>query len=148
MKVCKIENCKNKYYGKGMCKHHYDVEYFQLHKIRIISNIENRRAKIPGYGRNKHLKSAYGITLVQYNEILETQNGVCKLCGRKEWKVINAKDGKPHNLAVDHCHNTNKIRGLLCAACNTAIGHLQSDPFLLRRAAEYVEKDGNIDLLI
>lgn len=64
--------------------------------------------------------------------MLEKQNNVCALCERA------CKTGT--NLAVDHCHTTNRIRGLLCAACNRAIGNFQDSPTLLRKAATYLEQ--------
>ncbi len=136
---CEEKNCERRHYARGWCKLHYDQWYHKEHKDVINNQIEKRRAKIPGYYRNKHLKSTFGITLEEYNLMHKSQGGKCKLCRRKETKVINAKNGKPHNLAVDHCHKTNKIRGLLCAACNTAIGHFQDNPELLRRTADYLD---------
>lgn len=67
--------------------------------------------------RNKHLKRKYGITVEQYNEMLRNQNGTCKICNRA------CKTGK--FLAVDHCHKTGKVRGLLCALCNTNLGRIE-----------------------
>lgn len=142
--VCKEKECGKKHYGHGWCKYHYDKIYYRKHQARIYARTEAWRAKIPGYTRDKHLRRTFGITLIQYDEMFKAQSGKCKLCGRKEWKIINAKGGKPHNLAVDHCHKTGKIRGLLCAACNTAIGHLQDDPKLLHRVILYIEQEGDI----
>lgn len=80
--------------------------------------------------RNK-LKREFGITVEQYNLMLESQGGVCYLCRNPD------PDGK--KLAVDHCHTHGNIRGLLCRACNTGIGLLRDSPELLRRAADYIE---------
>lgn len=57
----------------------------------------------------------------------------CEICGRPD-----GGNGKP--LAVDHCHVTGHVRGLLCMLCNTALGKLQDSPDLLRKAIEYLEK--------
>lgn len=78
------------------------------------------------------LKNTYGLTLDQYNEILKSQNYQCALCGL-ELKV----DKQTH---IDHCHETNKIRGILCNHCNLGIGHLRHDPALIRKAALYCEQ--------
>jgi hypothetical protein len=69
--------------------------------------------------------------------MLAKQNGVCVVCRQPETKVIN---GKVLKLAVDHDHETGKVRGLLCMACNIAIGYLQNDPLRARSVAEYLER--------
>lgn len=85
--------------------------------------------------RNRHLKSNYGIAIEQYAVLFKRQKGVCQICGRAN------QDGR--RLAIDHCHDTGKIRGLLCNLCNTALGALQDSPSLLRKAAEYLENAKN-----
>ena len=65
--------------------------------------------------RVRRLKHRYGMTMEDYNVMLENQKGVCKICG---------KAPSSHPLYVDHCHITNVVRGLLCAGCNTAVGQL------------------------
>lgn len=65
-------------------------------------------------------RKKYGITLEQYNKLLAAQNGICVLCGKKD-----AYKNKGRNLFVDHNHQTNVVRGLLCSRCNTMIGHIE-----------------------
>jgi len=77
------------------------------------------------YGRR------YGITLEQYNQMLENQNNVCKICKQ------SCSSGR--RLAVDHCHTTGKIRGLLCGNCNKALGCFKDDPELIRKAIKYLQ---------
>lgn len=72
----------------------------------------------------------YGITVEQYDCLLEAQGGVCAICG--------AAPGK-RRLDVDHCHAGTQVRGLLCSHCNTALGGFSDDPGTLRRAADYLE---------
>lgn len=57
----------------------------------------------------------YGITYDQYEQMLVDQNNLCLVCGRPE-----SYPGR--RLAVDHCHTTNKVRGLLCGLCNRTLG--------------------------
>lgn len=59
--------------------------------------------------KDRRLRRKYGITLAQYDAILRSQGGVCKLCGRPPRKLA---------LAVDHDHKTHRVRGLLCFTCN------------------------------
>lgn len=138
MSICKEKDCDRKHYAHGLCKFHYDKIHYASNKKAILKRIENRRRSIPDFYRRRHLRLVWGITLEQYESMLREQKGVCKLCKRPETKIMNRKDGKPHNLAVDHDHQTGRIRGLLCASCNTAIGHLREDPALLKRIIVYL----------
>lgn len=73
----------------------------------------------------------YGITPLEYAEMLEAQEGACRICMKP-----NLSDGK--NLAIDHDHRTGKIRGLLCSNCNIGIGNFREDEHLLRAAIAYL----------
>ena len=90
------------------------------------------------------LKHEYGITLEEYNVILKKQNNLCAICQTEE-TTIDKRNGKVKRLAVDHCHKTNVIRGLLCWRCNTAIGKLKDDPEIIQRAANYVRNKGELN---
>ena len=84
--------------------------------------------------RMARLLSEYGISGDDYVKMLADQNGGCAICG---------DDGKTSNggvLHVDHCHDSLRVRGLLCANCNQAIGKMRDDPDRLRRAADYLER--------
>jgi hypothetical protein len=76
--------------------------------------------------------------LEEYEFLLQKQSNVCAICSKPEVR-INTFTGKPFALAVDHCHRTGVVRGLLCFNCNIAIGKLKDDAALLRKAADYVE---------
>lgn len=86
-----------------------------------------------GMSRGQYLKRIYGISVAQYNELLEKQNHSCALCGKHE-------DQEKHNLCVDHNHITGEIRGLLCRYCNHKLVGRHRDGTLLRRIANYVEQ--------
>lgn len=73
-----------------------------------------------------------GLAPEAYQKTVEEHHGLCDLCGRKP-------DGRWKKLNIDHCHKTGRFRGLLCFACNRAIGYFRDDPDLLRRAANYVQ---------
>ena len=62
----------------------------------------------------------------RFREMLDDQGGKCAIC---ETQCATERE-----LAVDHCHKTGKIRGLLCMRCNTALGAFKDDPLLLERA--------------
>ena len=81
--------------------------------------------------RRHHLKVTYGLTPEGFDALVESQNGVCAIC-----------EGPPRGpgkcLHVDHDHETGKIRGLLCAPCNTAIGLLAENPERVRAMLAYL----------
>lgn len=79
----------------------------------------------------------FGLTLDDYFKMHDAQQGVCASCGRPE---TDRRNGKIRWLAVDHCHSTGAIRGLLCGNCNNGIGRFRDDPDLLRKAADYLER--------
>jgi hypothetical protein len=97
---------------------------------------KTNRAANPDYFKDKDLKKYYGVTLDWYKEQSAKQGDVCAICNQPETSVIR---GKVLSLAVDHCHDTGKVRALLCSACNTGIGSLKHDRDLLQKAIAYLE---------
>ena len=90
--------------------------------------------------KNFKLKKAYGISLKDYNELLTKQNGKCSICGVDNNGYYRKK---LRAFAVDHCHTTSKIRGLLCSDCNTGIGLLKDNIDLLNNAIKYLNNSRN-----
>ena len=80
--------------------------------------------------RRAHLKRKFGLSLDDYNKMSAEQNHVCYICG----------ETSKRRLAVDHCHQTNKIRKLLCGECNLMLGKAKDNPVLLRKAIAYLEQ--------
>jgi hypothetical protein len=78
-----------------------------------------------------------GLSQIAYDAMLVSQNDVCAICNEPETVKRN---GITKRLAVDHDHDTDQIRGLLCSKCNTALGLFRDDPALLRDAADYLEQ--------
>lgn len=95
-----------------------------------------RAVRKEGY-RNYALKKHYGITALQIDSMREKSGNTCYICGKPETTVIK---GTVINLAVDHCHDSGGIRGLLCRKCNQGIGHFDHDPCVLEKAALYLRK--------
>ena len=95
-----------------------------------------RRCQVAGH-RAYLFKKKYGITIEHYESLLRKQGGACSVCKKPE--TATARTGVVRRLNVDHCHDTGKVRGLLCVACNVAIGMACDDPKRLRALADYLE---------
>jgi len=87
--------------------------------------------------RTTHMQQL-GVSIEEYDEMLEKQGGTCAICGGEETAELQ---GKPKRLAVDHDHVTGVVRGLLCARCNRALGGFRDDPGLLRAAIDYLQME-------
>lgn len=85
--------------------------------------------------RASHLKRKFGITIERYDELLAAQGGVCRICSTDQ----PGGPDKAASFAVDHDHNSGAVRGILCFACNTAIGLFKESPEILNNAADYLE---------
>ena len=82
--------------------------------------------------RKYNLKRDYGITLVEYDEMFEKQNGVCVICKQS--------DITGQRLSVDHNHKTGKIRGLLCHRCNLWLGVFENSHGLFKEFEKYLKQ--------
>jgi hypothetical protein len=101
----------------------------------------------PDVALNSHLVRVFGITLAEYNDILAAQNGVCAICGNPPTIIMGVRSRRKGRavrprLVVDHDHQTNAVRGLLCTPCNRGIGFLNDDPKRIRAALDYLEGGG------
>jgi hypothetical protein len=79
------------------------------------------------------LSEKYGITIHDYNRMFDKQNGCCLICQRHQ-TILKKR------LFVDHDHQSNEIRGLLCQRCNFAIGLLDESMEIFMRALDYINK--------
>lgn len=82
----------------------------------------------PNKKRKADLHSKYNMTEKDWGDLYLAQHGECKICNRPTVKLV-----------VDHCHTTNKVRGLLCHSCNMGLGKFYDDPRLLKSAIKYLE---------
>lgn len=99
---------------------------------RIEEWRKNNPEKFKLAQRRNNLKRNYGITVEQYEEMYKKQNGLCAVCGNEEVQR--------QVLSVDHDHNTNKVRGLLCHKCNRALGLLQDDVSIIKKMLGYLKR--------
>lgn len=93
--------------------------------------------------RNCHLRDTYGITLEEYNAKLMAQGMMCAICGKKAPSLDSSEWGK-YSYPVDHCHETKKVRGILCPQCNSGLGHFKDRPELLRSAIRYLQQSAKV----
>lgn len=156
-KPCMVDGCDTQSRAKGYCTKHYqawrshgDPEYkaptnlesglvahgtphgYNYYKCRCELCLAWHRP----YSRSKIIES-YGITVADYERMNAEQGGVCAICGQAE------TNGR--SLAVDHCHATGRVRGLLCGTCNRGIGLLKDDADRVMSAAIYLYQ--HVDVL-
>ena len=129
-------------------KKKYQKEYYLKNKERLLDyrkNFYNENKEIAilrsktwaenNKRRRKHnvLKSTYNITIDDFEKMLEDQDYKCYCCSAKHSELKNG-------LYVDHCHSTNKVRGLLCSTCNLAIGYAKDNIDILKNMIKYLER--------
>ena len=116
-------------------------EYRDRNRDRINAQRRARGPKNTDKRRNAQLKTVYGITLDQYNQMLGEQNGLCAVCNLPETAI---RLGKAQRLAVDHNHTTGQVRALLCTKCNAALGYLDENADRMRALAAYIMRFNNV----
>jgi hypothetical protein len=84
------------------------------------------------------LKYRYGISVEQFNLIRKKQDGCCAIC-KIELEIKKDSTFRSKKVAVDHCHVTGKVRGLLCSSCNQGLGLFRDNETLLASAIEYLK---------
>lgn len=84
----------------------------------------------PRWDSDRNLKSIYGIDRPTFDALAAEQDGHCSICGVR-----------PERLSVDHDHETGLFRGLLCSACNAALGLFNDDRDALRAAIAYLDRE-------
>lgn len=112
-----------------------------------LKNIEREKEKkIEYYKQNKEaqrerdLQSKYKISIEDYNNMFVAQEGKCACCGISEAELKSKYDSFHARFCVDHDHQTNKVRQLLCHKCNTLIGYLEKRKEILGKALDYIDK--------
>jgi hypothetical protein len=108
----------------------------EIHKRWLDKNHDERII----HARRWHLKNKFGITLEDYDKLLAKQNSKCAICGLVNGVKPDSRGRVTQLLHIDHCHKTNKVRGLLCRQCNVGLGSFRDSPQLLLQASEYLTK--------
>lgn len=129
------------------CKKHGYIRASQSYKIL---NSNSYRCRLCKYKNNhkpdesykkirqeRFLIKRYGIDNDAYSIILSNQNDSCAICKTKNLN-FNSRTNKSRRMAVDHCHSSGKIRGILCHKCNTGLGSFQDNISILENALNYL----------
>jgi len=122
------EFAKTKDKASGMISH-----------CKTCVNSKNKKLWEEGSVRDAVYRRKYGISLKQYEFLFEEQAGLCKICGTDDPRGHGSKNGR---FFVDHCHDTGKVRGLLCHHCNIGIGAFRDDTVKLSKAIQYLVQAG------
>lgn len=123
---------KRNYLNKREDRLAYRKEYYKKNKEHIIKKSCDWAKNNPERRKHNLLKSMYNLSIEDYNQMFEEQEGCCKVCGKYQSEV---KKG----LCVDHDHITSKVRGLLCQYCNSALGYANDDTEVLHNLIKYLQ---------
>jgi hypothetical protein len=139
-----------------ICKKHGELTAIQVYKrIKGKDWLSCRQCvkecgrrfdkKVTPFFRNSYRKNYIikgtnrKITKEYYQQMLRNQNSVCAICKKPESVVNSPLNSAPKRLAIDHCHKTGIVRGLLCHKCNVSIGAMRESIELLEAAIEYLK---------
>ncbi len=113
----------------------YNRKYKEANKDKILNEAkrwrENNVNKISSSRRKCNYKRRYNTTIEEYDRMFEEQDGVCYICG---------EPSLAKRLAVDHNHETGKVRGLLCARCNIWLGIFENNEELFKQFKIYLKE--------
>lgn len=123
------------------CSNERSRRYGQANKARRNERLREWRRANPEAARAKDLRARlmrkYNLTPEQVEAMAESQRGRCLLC-----------DASSRDLVVDHCHDTGRVRGLLCRSCNTLVGQVELAPVILDRIGEYLRHGATSEFAI
>lgn len=114
-KMCNMARQRSKRLENPELQRKKDRASYQRNKEHRIEYARRYRRERPEKTRETNLKVKYGITIAHYDKMFEAQGGKCKICQSHQGKLKRA-------LCVDHCHDTGRVRGLLCDTCNKFLG--------------------------
>lgn len=92
---------------------------------------ERNKAFLSYYRRRLTINKKFNLTTAELMEMMDNQKGCCLICG----KSLDNKNGR---YCIDHCHNSGKVRGLLCVKCNSGLGMFNDNLNIIKNAVEYL----------
>lgn len=121
---------RDSYNAKRREKYASDPEF----RKKLIERAKSVPSGAPEEKRKRRLKDSFGLSIEEHDFMLTKQGWGCGICGREH------SDTTGRRLAVDHCHRTGNVRGLLCGRCNSGLGQFADSEELLRKAIEYLNR--------
>lgn len=139
MSVAESNMQRRKYHTEGERKA-ARVRSMQKYKARNPEKVragmkrwrDRNRTKQIARTRAYSLNARFGLSPEQYDILLASQDGRCAVC--------RGHDQTGKRLAVDHCHVSDRVRGLLCMSCNLILGHAKDSVPMLKQAIDYLER--------
>ena len=129
MRQCK--NCKSKISKKGiLCR-----------KCAGVKRRNNPYIATSEYRRNWQLKKKYGLKVGEFEAFWVVCRGRCFICDKTMKMPTKTRGQGLDTAAVDHDHTTGKVRGLLCSACNKALGLFKDDKNIIKKALKYISNE-------
>lgn len=116
----------------------YYKEYYSKNKLEIVEYSRKYAAEHKKESRDYKIFKKYGLKDSDVNLIKHQQKSKCKIC------LTSFKTMLDRHMHIDHEHETNIVRGLLCHSCNTALGGFKDNIQLLKTAIRYIVNKGNI----
>lgn len=110
------------------------IEWREKNRSQYNNYTAMWRATNPDRQHATEIKKRYKLSVEEYNYLLSIQNNKCRICG-----IEHDPSRKRGRLYVDHCHNSSKVRGLLCSECNKGLGCFKENMDFLRMAAIYLK---------
>ena len=137
--ICLIDNCNNKSRARKVCGNHYKQAVYRgeyTEKLCSILSCERKSFKNGYCTKHHHISYTYNLTAEQYEDILQKQESKCAICG-----TVNSINKRVGGLFIDHDHDTNIVRGLLCHQCNAGLGYFKDNVNLLNNAINYLTEE-------
>lgn len=141
---CQVEKPETEFYARNKSKGHLGLKY-------MCKSCENLAAKDRYHAKYKHdeqrpkthylnkIKAKYKLTEEEYFKLWEETKGKCFICGSVLFSAFDKQDDAVRSV-VDHCHETGKVRGIICHKCNGGLGQFNDDLSTLKRAVDYLER--------
>lgn len=137
--VCKEELPFDRYHKSKSTKDGFGYRCIVCDRKARQKYREENTERFAEVSRRKQLKHKYNITLEEYETLRVSQGCVCAICGSSKNNVTGKR--RDWNWSVDHCHETGRVRGLLCNSCNRGLGMLGDTVERLEKALLYLKSN-------